>query len=76
MTDILIRGLSDESVARIEEQASKLGLSRNEYLRRQLDTVAEFPPQSNATVTPDDVRRASHAARDLDDPDVMSAAWR
>lgn len=76
MTDILIRGLSDESVARIEEQASKLGLSRNEYLRRQLDTVAEFPPQASAAVTPDDVRRATHAARDLDDPDVMSAAWR
>ena len=47
MTDILIRGISDEAIARIEEQASKLGLSRNEYLRRQLDTVARFDYESH-----------------------------
>ena len=76
MTDILIRGVSDESVARIEEQASKLGLSRNEYLRRQLDVVARVPRESPAEISLDDLRRASDAARDLDDPDVMSAAWR
>lgn len=76
MTDILIRGLSDESVARIEEQASTLGLSRNEYLRRQLDVLAGVPRESPAEISVDDLRRASDAARDLDDPDVMSAAWR
>jgi len=76
MTDILIRGISDEAIARIDEQASKLGLSRNEYLRRQLDTVALLNRESTATVSADEVRRASHAARDLDDPEVMSAAWR
>ncbi len=76
MTDILIRGVSDESVARIEEQASKLGLSRNEYLRRQLDVVAGVSREAPAEISIDDLRRASVAARDLDDPDVMSAAWR
>lgn len=76
MTDILIRGISDEAIARIEEQASRLGLSRNEYLRRQLDTVARYEREPNAAVSADDVRRAAHAARDLDDPEVMSAAWR
>ncbi|WP_439565391.1 type II toxin-antitoxin system VapB family antitoxin [Microcella sp.] len=76
MTDILIRGMSDESVARIEEQASKLGLSRNEYLRRQLDALAAVQRETPAEISLDDLRRASHAARDLDDPDVMAAAWR
>jgi hypothetical protein len=28
------------------------------------------------TVTTDDLRRAAAAAADLDDPDVMDAAWR
>ena len=76
MTDILIRGISDDAIARIEEQASKLGLSRNEYLRRQLHSVATTPLDDETDVSPDDLRRASHAARDLDDPEVMSAAWR
>jgi hypothetical protein len=76
MTDILIRGVSDESVAHIEEQASKLGLSRNEYLRRQLDALAGVPREAPAEISIDDLRRASDAARDLENDDVMSAAWR
>ncbi len=76
MTDILIRGISTEAISRIEEQAAKLGLSRNEYLRRQLDTLSTNQPEATAVVSADEVRRASHAARDLDDPEVMSAAWR
>ena len=76
MTDILIRGISTEAVARIEARAAALGLSRNEYLRRQLDAVAATHPESAAPLTAEDVRRASQAASDLDDADVMSAAWR
>ncbi len=76
MTDILIRGISAEAIARIEERAEQLGLSRNEYLRRQLDLVATADQDTSVMVTADDVRRASRAARDLDDPEVMSAAWR
>lgn len=37
MTNVLVRGLSDEAVARIDRTAEELGLSRNEYLRRQLE---------------------------------------
>ena len=76
MTDILIRGISTEAIARIEEQAAKLGLSRNEYLRRQLDSLSTYQHESTSVVSVDEVRRASHAARDLGDPEVMSAAWR
>lgn len=74
MTDILVRGLSPETVARIDARAASLGLSRNEFLRRQLDSsaVADEAP----AITAADLRRASAAARDLDDADVMSAAWR
>jgi len=54
-------------VAEIDRRASNLGVSRNEYLRRWLDTEirAEQP------VTAEDLRRVSRLARDLADPDVM-----
>lgn len=74
MTDILIRGLSPQTVAHIDAQAASLGISRNEFLRRQLDSAAATDP--TATITQADLRRASRAADDLDDADVMSAAWR
>lgn len=75
MTDILIRGLSTQSVARLDAKAAQLGLSRNEYLRRQLDQVAS-EEEASVLITPADLQRASRAASDLDDADVMSAAWR
>lgn len=76
MTDILIRGLSDDAVARIEERASALGLSRNEYLRRHLNALTGVAVDHEVAVTVDDLKRATVAARDLEDPTVMSAAWR
>lgn len=33
MPDVLIRGLSDATVARIDAEAASIGLSRNEHLR-------------------------------------------
>ncbi|HZE15461.1 MAG TPA: hypothetical protein VE197_06980, partial [Mycobacterium sp.] len=38
MADVLIRGLSDAAVARIDSDAASLGLSRNEYLRRRFES--------------------------------------
>lgn len=73
MTDILIRGVSAEAIARIDAEAAALGLSRNEYLRRRLDAGAVPPP---ATMTMDDLRRFTGAAADLLDPEVMKNAWR
>ncbi|CAJ1510487.1 hypothetical protein [[Mycobacterium] holstebronense] len=74
MADILIRGLSDTTVAQIDTEAAAQGLSRNEYLRRRFE--AERSADGGARLTVADLRRAAEAARDLDDPNVMEAAWR
>ncbi|MGL5928340.1 MAG: type II toxin-antitoxin system VapB family antitoxin [Dermatophilaceae bacterium] len=34
MADIVIRDVDDDDVARIDQRARRLGLSRNEFLRR------------------------------------------
>ena len=71
MSDILIRDVAESTVAEIDRRASDLGISRNEYLRRWLDTEIRAPQP----VTADDLRRVSRLARDLADPDVMREAW-
>jgi hypothetical protein len=75
LPDVLIRGLSAAAVARIDAEAAAHGLSRNEYLRRR------FEAERSSSTTPvqlsiDDLRRAAEAAKDLNDPRVMEAAWR
>ncbi|MDX6240684.1 MAG: hypothetical protein QOG10_5504 [Kribbellaceae bacterium] len=72
MTDILIRDVPDDVLAVIDSRANHLGLSRNEYLRRQLSQDAG---RTDTTVTAADLRRFSHTVRDLADPDVMGQAW-
>lgn len=74
MANVLIRGLSDAAVARIDADAASLGLSRNEYLRRRFE--AERSPAGANKLTVSDLRRAADAAKDLDDPQVMESAWR
>lgn len=71
MPDVLIRDLPDHVVAAIDANAQRLGLSRNEYLRRQLAT--EAPP--HVTVTVADLERSAGVFADVNDPDVMSRAW-
>lgn len=74
MTNILIRGLSDEAVLRLDVEASGLGLSRNEYLRRKLEDHAEVLPI--VEITDEDWQRSAAVFGDLADPSVMSDAWR
>ena len=74
MTNVLIRGLSEVAVERIDAAAAALGLSRNEFLRRRLEQDASTP--AAATVGADDWSRSAAAFGDLGDPDVMDAAWR
>ena len=71
MPDILIRDLPERVIVAIDANAQRLGLSRNEYLRRTLAIEA----RPRATVTVSDLRRSAGVFADLDDPDVMSGAW-
>ena len=71
MSDILIRDVAEATVAEIDRRASDLGVSRNEYLRRWLDTEMRIVQP----VTAEDFRRFGRLARDLADPDVMRDAW-
>jgi hypothetical protein len=72
MKDVLIRDVPDEVVAAIEDKARRLGLSRTEYLRRQMLRVAT---SSEAQVTAESLQRFSQRFSDLGDPDVMRGAW-
>jgi hypothetical protein len=71
MSDILIRDVAESTVAEIDRRAGDLGVSRNEYLRRWLDTEM----RATQPVTPEDLRRVSRLARDLANPEVMREAW-
>lgn len=71
MTDVLVRDVPDDVVAALESRATKLGLSRSEFLRRRL--AQEAVPQ--APVTVDDLRSFAETFADLGDPDVMKGAW-
>lgn len=71
MPDVLIRDLPDHVVAAIDANAQRLGLSRNEYLRRQLAIEAG----THDPVTVADLKRSAGVFADLDDPDVMGGAW-
>lgn len=73
MTDMLIREVPDDVVAAIDARASRLGLSRSEYVRRRL---AQDAASAGAVVRTEDLARFSEVFGDLGDPDVMSQAWR
>lgn len=73
MKSVLIRGLSDETVARIDHSAEELGLSRNEYLRRRLEGDV---PRPAGKVTAESWKRSAEVLADLADPDIMADAWR
>ena len=72
MTDILIRDVPDEVLAAIDAKAKRVGLSRNEYLRRTLERerVAAARP-----VSVEDLQRFAALVQDLEDPAVMTGAW-
>jgi plasmid stability protein len=73
MTDILIRDVPEEVVAALDIHATRLGLSRSEYVRRRLAQDAATP---GSAVGVEDLARFADAFADLADPDVMSRAWK
>jgi hypothetical protein len=72
MTDVLIRGMAEDDLARIDERATRLGLSRGEYLRRRITQDAR---REDRRLTVADLRRAAELSQDLLDEDVMRDAW-
>jgi hypothetical protein len=72
VTDLLIRDVPEEDVARIDAHAARLGLSRTEYLRRRLRQEAARPV---GPVTVADLERFAARFGDLADPEVMRQAW-
>lgn len=73
--DVLIRGLSEAAIARIDADAAARGLSRQEYLRIRFEIEGTVLVAARK-MTVEDLRRASDAATDLGDPAVMDSAWR
>ncbi|MFN2344418.1 MAG: antitoxin [Dermatophilaceae bacterium] len=72
MTDVLIRDVPDDVVSAIETKAKRLGLSRTEYLRRQMVRVAST---SDEPVSVESLRQFAETFADLSDPAVMRGAW-
>lgn len=70
MADLLLRNISDEDISAVDARAARLGLSRNEYLRRLVHRDVDSLP-----VTRDDLERFATTFGDLADPQVISGAW-
>ena len=72
MPDILIRGVPELTLRAIDQSAREQRLSRNDYLRRQLESAN---PVQHKKVTREDLERSARVFHDLLDPDVMRGAW-
>ena len=72
VTDVLIRDLEPEDVARLDARAAAQGLSRNEYLRRRLEQDAR---RGTGSVTQADFERFAERFSDLADEELIRRAW-
>jgi hypothetical protein len=72
MPDLLIRDFPSEDLDLLDGQAKRLGLSRAEYLRRQLRLTAR---RFDAEVTVSDLAHLNGLIVDLGDENVMGQAW-
>lgn len=72
MTDVLVRDVPDDVVAALDARASRLGLSRSEYLRRRLVQEATTSAQP---VTVEHLTLFADTFADLADPEIMRGAW-
>ena len=71
MTDVLIRDVPEDVLAAIDDHASRLGLSRTEYMRRRL--AQEVQRRDHVTVA--ELQKFGELFADLGDETVMSDAW-
>ncbi len=75
MTDVLIRDVPEDDLRALDARAATMGLSRNEFLRRQLHQEAQLGKAGQRKVTREDLRRAAEICRDVLDPDFERRAW-
>lgn len=73
MTDLLIRNIDDDDVRAIDALAARMGLSRNELLRREARALAS---RSNEPMAREDLDRSVALLSDALDDDIMEQAWR
>lgn len=71
MVDILIPDVDDAAIARIDQLADHIGVSRQEYLHQWVRQLAQRAGRTTAA----DLERFSELAGDLLDDDVMRRAW-
>ena len=72
MPDLLIRNFPADDLALLDAHAARLGLSRAEFLRRQLLQTAR---RSDSPVSRADLEGFGRLAGDLADDEVMRQAW-
>ncbi len=72
MTDVLIRGVPDDVAGALDAKARRLGISRTEYLRREL---ARLATSDAGPVTVDALRDFAATFSDLGDTELMRRAW-
>ncbi|MEO5832643.1 MAG: antitoxin [Nakamurella sp.] len=72
MPDVSSRDLPEEVLLAIDARAAKLGVSRDDYLRRRLVHHAHA---ASVAVTVRDLDEFAELYSYLDDPDLMAGAW-
>lgn len=72
MPNVLIRDIPQEDLEQLDEQARRAGLSRADFLRRQLQQQAR---RRSAPVAVEDLEVLTQLLQDLGDDEVMSDAW-
>lgn len=73
MADVLIRDIPEAVLSEVDAHATRLGLSRVEYIRRRLAADAST---SSTAVSARDLRKFTEKFADLADQDLMDEAWR
>ncbi|NED94180.1 antitoxin [Phytoactinopolyspora alkaliphila] len=72
MTDLLIRNIDEDDLRRIDANAERQGLSRSEYLKREVSRLAQIGARPATRV---DLARSADLFADLADESVMEQAW-
>ena len=72
MPNVLIRDIPQEDLELLDEQARRAGLSRADFMRRQLQQQAR---RSSAPVAVEDLKVMTQLLQDLGEDEVMADAW-